>query len=493
MKLNLLVLLLCLFQSIVFAQDKKVMKIAKYLEKGKGSEAKELLDELDNIKTYQTDIYYWYVRTVYYRNIALDKPNTSNELAEARKSFEKLVELDKTDVEKSFTEYIPQFKKDLFEGKNKITKAESKSSTESANQSNDGKTVTLTLIGQGKTKDAAKFNALRNALEKAFGAFISSNTSLLNDELIKDEIVSVSSGNIQNFEILSETQMSDGSYSSVVKATVSIGKLTKFCENKGISVEFKGGLFAANIKLQNLQTKNEYYVLNHLAEIVNSIAQKGLFDYNISVSEPKRDFDVFEVKISITCTLNENFAKIQQIIKSTLESIQLSSSEIEFYAKSNLGIYHISRYPLRDMISVLIAKQLFEEFIPRQCLNFKLSNGVSEKSGLQLLNLIKSSEVLYYNRLDGKRYEFEAIQNPIQFNYNISKINIESFKNTTLENINNLTFESKKYTSIDSKDAHFNINLEYFKENKIIFNLVNRLTLEEIEKITEYKVQPINK
>jgi Na+-driven multidrug efflux pump len=65
------------------------------------------------------------------------------------------------------------------------------------------KEVTLTEIGQGKTKEAAKYSALRSALEKAFGIFISSNTTIFKDELVKDEIVSVSSGNIQNFEILS--------------------------------------------------------------------------------------------------------------------------------------------------------------------------------------------------------------------------------------------------------------------------------------------------
>ena len=41
----------------------------------------------------------------------------------------------------------------------------------------DDKTVTLTQISQGKTKDAAKYNALRNAIEKAFGTFIFSNTT----------------------------------------------------------------------------------------------------------------------------------------------------------------------------------------------------------------------------------------------------------------------------------------------------------------------------
>ena len=57
--------------------------------------------------------------------------------------------------------------------------------------------ATLTVSGQGKTQDEAKQNALRSAIEQAFGAFISSNTEILNDELVKDEIVSVSNGNIQ--------------------------------------------------------------------------------------------------------------------------------------------------------------------------------------------------------------------------------------------------------------------------------------------------------
>lgn len=45
--------------------------------------------------------------------------------------------------------------------------------------------ISLTVIGEGKTKEHAKMNALRNAIEGAFGTFISSNTSVLKDELIK--------------------------------------------------------------------------------------------------------------------------------------------------------------------------------------------------------------------------------------------------------------------------------------------------------------------
>lgn len=73
--------------------------------------------------------------------------------------------------------------------------------------SQNDKTVTLTVSSQGQTISEAKQNALRDAIEQAFGTFISSNTEILNDELVKDEIVSVSNGNIQDYQVISEVEL----------------------------------------------------------------------------------------------------------------------------------------------------------------------------------------------------------------------------------------------------------------------------------------------
>ena len=66
----------------------------------------------------------------------------------------------------------------------------------------DDKTVSLVVSGQGKTQDEAKQSALRSAIEQAFGAFISTKTEVLNDQLISDQITSVSSGNIKTYNLL---------------------------------------------------------------------------------------------------------------------------------------------------------------------------------------------------------------------------------------------------------------------------------------------------
>ncbi len=52
----------------------------------------------------------------------------------------------------------------------------------------DEKTVILVVSGQGKTQDEAKQVALRSAIEQAFGAFISSKTEILNDNLVHNAL-----------------------------------------------------------------------------------------------------------------------------------------------------------------------------------------------------------------------------------------------------------------------------------------------------------------
>lgn len=80
--------------------------------------------------------------------------------------------------------------------------------------------VTLTVNGQGATKDEACASALRSAIEQAFGVFVSANTEILNDDLVKDEIATVSSGNIQNYSEISCVNMPNGEVSVTLSATV---------------------------------------------------------------------------------------------------------------------------------------------------------------------------------------------------------------------------------------------------------------------------------
>ena len=65
--------------------------------------------------------------------------------------------------------------------------------------------VELVVNGEGVDKTTATHNALRSAIEQAYGVFISTNTTILNDDLIKDEIATVASGNIKAYKELASS------------------------------------------------------------------------------------------------------------------------------------------------------------------------------------------------------------------------------------------------------------------------------------------------
>ena len=100
------------------------------------------------------------------------------------------------------------------------------------NETSDEKEITLIVSGDGVNKEKATMTALRSAIEQAFGAFVSSNTKLLNDDLVKDEIVTISSGNIKKYEYLSELNV-ENKYLVTLKAVVSINNLIEFTKSKG--------------------------------------------------------------------------------------------------------------------------------------------------------------------------------------------------------------------------------------------------------------------
>ena len=145
--------------------------------------------------------------------------------------------------------------------------------------------VELVVNGMAQTKEDAVTMALRSAIEQTFGVFVSANTTIVNDELTKDEIVSISSGNIKKYDEVSVVQLPDGLFSVTLSAVVSVNKLTAFAKEHGSSCEFAGNAFAQNMKLRELNKRNEEIAAKHLKEQLR-VLEKHLFDISIDVGEP---------------------------------------------------------------------------------------------------------------------------------------------------------------------------------------------------------------
>lgn len=145
--------------------------------------------------------------------------------------------------------------------------------------------VSLVVTGEGATKEAATNNALRSAVEQAFGVFVSANTEILNDEIVKDEIATISSGNVKSFKEISVMDIAGDRKSITLEAVVSIGNLIEYSKVHGAQAEFAGAVFGANLRLRELRKRNEREVISSQISLLNSVRDQ-LFQANIKVGNP---------------------------------------------------------------------------------------------------------------------------------------------------------------------------------------------------------------
>lgn len=240
------------------------------------------------------------------------------------------------------------------------------------NSTNSNDEVTLVVFGKAVDSEKATAVALRSAIEQAYGAFVSANTTILNDDLVKDEIVTISSGNIKSYKVLSDVKCEDGQEMVTVKATVCISKLISYAKSKGASTEFAGATFAQNMKMKELNKKNELQALRNMVAMAKELLPVA-FDKKLSIADPaipKKDLRAdpqytepavgadaiiesyknylnlldgyYQMEFCVSIEPNDNTNHILENINNTLKAIALSSEERTEYEKMNMKMSRLS-------------------------------------------------------------------------------------------------------------------------------------------------------
>ncbi|MCR4828708.1 MAG: hypothetical protein K5864_04510 [Bacteroidales bacterium] len=220
-------------------------------------------------------------------------------------------------------------------------------------QEKNGGEVSLIVTADGASKTEAVNNALRLAIEQTFGTFVSANTEILNDQLVKDEIATISSGNIQKYRELSSDTLPNGNTSVTLHVTVSLQKLVKYAQSKGSECEFAGATFGANLRLYEFNKRNEQIAIENMIKQLNSL--RPIFDYSISVSDPiindprwpknyslHGDYNKNEystIKISVNCVENKTTELFLSILRNTIHSLAKSYSDIYPLQQSGFKFY----------------------------------------------------------------------------------------------------------------------------------------------------------
>ena len=252
---------------------------------------------------------------------------------------------------------------------------------ENQNENNDSianpkDEVALTVSADGTTKEEATKIALRSAIEQAYGAFVSANTTILNDEMVKDEIVTISNGNIKSYQEVASALLPNGRTTVTLNAIVSISKLTSYAQSKGATTEFAGATFAMNVKMMELNKQNEMKALDNLILQIKEILPTA-FDLELIVGEPqlysnrnpfseynttinsvygvgdmsrqeydslyeKINFDnYYTLPINIIFRYNENLTTLWNLISSTLKSVEPSQKECDFFKNTWHSTYTV--------------------------------------------------------------------------------------------------------------------------------------------------------
>ena len=215
-------------------------------------------------------------------------------------------------------------------------------SAKAQNQTKDE--IKLVTTGEASTKNEAVKLALRSAIEQAYGAFVSANTTILNDDVVKDEIATIASGNIKSYQEIASVIMPNGNTEVTLSVTVSLGKLISYAKSHGSSAEFAGSMFASNMKMRELNHENEKIVLDNLLATLTELS-KNMFDYDVHVNkEPKKvntnqegEYYAFEVTIDYLAT--ETSKSFMNTLLDVLSSISLSEEERKTYKEVNEEYY----------------------------------------------------------------------------------------------------------------------------------------------------------
>ena len=286
--------------------------------------------------------------------------------------------------------------------------------TTNAFSQTDGKDVSIIASGSGKTQEDAKQAALRSATEQAFGAFISSKTEMFNDQVVADQMASVSSGNIKSYEVLNESQLPYGSWGVTLKALVSVDKLTSFVEAKGIAIEIKGGMFALNIKQQLLNEQGEIKAVSEMVGLLHEPMQIS-FDYVIKSSDPKSldaESKNWEIPLVVTATTNKNIDFCANYCIKTLAALILSAEEVTSYQSLNKAVFPVNisyngvakTFYLRKQGSINALNTLTSQWVFYTRL-FTVQSGIDESNGNREVQIHDFSGSRNYNN-DGKTINF---------------------------------------------------------------------------------------
>lgn len=377
--------------------------------------------------------------------------------------------------------------------------------------------VTLVVSSDGATKEEATHVALRSAIEQAFGCFVSANTEILNDSLVKDEIVTVSNGSISSYEEINVTELDSALLSVTLRATVSVNKLISYAKSKGSSCELSGALLMQEKRMLEMNIANTKKALNHLFTLVNEFVEKNdIWTYSLNITNVQVNGYVTG---KLTCKRNENGDNLENMIKNYLAAISIDENQVQhlkaigFYAREITywgGSYesYLSTYTYADFscISQELQQSIQKNIDRRALVLFTDNLGYVYPTSHEIRSTSFNNDIAITISLElgggnfgSRQSDFIWLQIPDQNMAALSNIEIVPFSDSRFENLMKSLYDqaieyfnqqltNKKVKDYSTEDVYYwisNLGLLYAIQN----TLINYKQIKEIYSEEEIKKQ----
>ncbi len=219
-------------------------------------------------------------------------------------------------------------------------------------------TVEVSAKGQGESVEAAKKDAVRNAIKQAVGELVGTKTLVENDELVQDKILTLSNAMVEKAEYGSAKSIGGGLVEVPVKARVKKGQLNRELKKIGVT---KGRIDGESIAIKLGTGKErvanaEKFLVERFRDFPGNIVEGVMLAKKDGTPDIEVNEDTGHVFANVGLRVNmENYLKWTQALCELLGAMCIEKEEVNIafeersYQKT---MYQVSFRSLSSLIKL---------------------------------------------------------------------------------------------------------------------------------------------
>ena len=314
-----------------------------------------------------------------------------------------------------------------------------------------------TAIGIGKTCEESKLNAFVNSLNKISGTYINASTKISNEEIIANNITSITQGGIiTNPRIYKACYTNkDDLKESVWILSITSDGISKLIKSINNTISINGAFIS--IEMEKIK-KNEQSETKAVENILDFITDQFNNSFEYEISNLDNSFKIVkenvEIPIKISIKNNKNIEYARDYLINNIEKVALDQTSINFINKyyKDKKFYNIS---INNKVYSFLKKETIDKILNFYKNYFKISNVYKiENDCNDKLNFIEQSKTKTYNEENiYMGYEGEEIQK-INGYIILRKEEIFKVNNIIISSVDNPKNKSRKMESNKYSDTN---------------------------------------